>query len=175
MSAETKITRNKVPKKLASPSRWDAYLSCYRRQPPKGYAGTAIFTKRAQCVASKAEEGLSGILQEEDPRIPRAAYVDGHPSTEDCEDLGLDVTELRDLDSEGRVTIADLGLFVLISIYSPNLTNEARGSFKDYFNLLTEARVRALIKAGREVIVAGDLNICSQECVVPYRPSAVAS
>lgn len=103
------------------------------------------------------------MLQSDDPKIPTSAYVDGHPSDEQCAALGLDAAELRDLDCEGRVTVVDLGLFVLISIYSPNLTNEARGSFKDYFNLLTEARVRALIQAGREVVVAGDLNICSQE------------
>lgn len=45
--------------------------------------------------------------------------------------------------------------------YCPNETNDDRLVFKNYFNSLVDRRVRNLIKAGRHVIVVGDLNICA--------------
>lgn len=44
-----------------------------------------------------------------------------------------------------------------VARYCPNLTNEERQQFKDDFNRLVDARVRALVMQGREVIVVGDL------------------
>lgn len=41
--------------------------------------------------------------------------------------------------------------------YCPALTNEDRLPFKNDFNAMVDRRVRNLIKAGREVIVVGDL------------------
>lgn len=46
--------------------------------------------------------------------------------------------------------------------YAPNLTNEERLQFKNDFNKMVDARVRALINKGREVIVVGDL--VSRQC-----------
>ena len=41
--------------------------------------------------------------------------------------------------------------------YCPNETNDERLIFKNYFNQMVDKRVRGLIRAGREVMVVGDL------------------
>jgi AP endonuclease-2 len=161
--AETKITRDKVARQHAILKSYDSFFSSNRRLPAKGYSGTAIFTKRTSCVPLKAEEGISGITQADSKTIPASQHVGGYPSRSELSNLDLDVAELRDLDIEGRATVVDLGLFVLINLYCPNVTNEERMIYKIAFNAVVEARVRALIKQGRQVMVVGDMNICSRE------------
>lgn len=158
MTPETKITRKDITKDMAVLPSFDAFFSSYCRKPPKGYSGTAIFTKKSTCVPVAAEEGLSGLLQEQ-LEIPVEDQVGSYPEPSS---LSLDRQGTRDLDLEGRATIVDLRLFVLINLYCPNQTNEERLVFKDNFNRLLEARIDELIRAGREVIVVGDINICSQ-------------
>lgn len=50
-------------------------------------------------------------------------------------------------------------MFVLFNLYCPNETNETRRPYKMNFLHTLEARVRALMAAGREVIIAGDINV----------------
>ena len=50
-------------------------------------------------------------------------------------------------------------LFVLFNLYCPNETNDTRRPFKMNFLKVLQARVRLLQAAGREVIIAGDINI----------------
>ena len=140
---------------------FDAFFSSYRRPPARGYSGTAVYTRRADCVPAKAEEGLSGIKLDPKAVIAESDRVGAYPSPTA---LDLSLPELRDLDLEGRATVVDFGLFVLINLYCPNQTNEVRLEFKIQFNALVEARTRALIAAGREVIVLGDINICATSC-----------
>jgi AP endonuclease-2 len=150
---ELKITRDKVDRNMACMESFDSFFSFYRRSPPKGYSGTGIFTKRKTVVPLKAEEGISSALLE---FSPSADQIGGYPSSEET---GLTPSEIRDLDLEGRATVVDCGLFVLINLYCPNETNDLRLEFKNAFNLLLESRIRHLIDMGREVIVVGDLNI----------------
>ena len=50
-------------------------------------------------------------------------------------------------------------MFVLFNLYSPNETNDTRRPYKMNFLHALQERVRLLMAAGREVIIAGDLNI----------------
>lgn len=77
----------------------------------------------------------------------------------------MESMDLKSLDAEGRVLTLDFGLFVLINVYCPNdgSTEEdtTRFDYKMAFHRLLEARVRRLIKEGREVILLGDINACA--------------
>lgn len=139
-------------------SSFDSFFSSYCRKPPRGYSGTAIFTKKDVCVPVKAEEGLGGTLQVQQ-KVPPEDRVGSYPSLPALDLSPADVTEL---DLEGRTTIVDLRLFVLINLYCPNQTNEARLIYKESFNALLAARVDALVADGRDVVVVGDINICAQ-------------
>lgn len=57
---------------------------------------------------------------------------------------------------------ADHSLFVLFNLYCPNETNEQRRPYKMNFLRMLQARVEALVAAGREVIIAGDINVMRQ-------------
>ena len=130
---------------------YDSFFSVHR--PAKGIHGTAIFTKRSVTVPLKAEEGLSSTL------IPPTTTerIGGYPSIADI-DLTLD--EMKNLDLEGRTTVCDFGMFVLINLYCPCPTGEdQRTIYKDQFDMMIDERVRSLIRSGRQVIVVGDLNI----------------
>lgn len=136
---------------------YDSFFSSYSRKPEKGYSGTCIFTKKSTTVPCKAEEGLTGLL----PRCNGAETeqpIEGYLSEDDVD---LNEADMMQIDMEGRTTIVDLGLFVCINLYCPNETNEERLDFKLAFNALVEARVLNLVKAGREVVVLGDLNIAA--------------
>lgn len=53
-------------------------------------------------------------------------------------------------------------MFVLFNLYCPNETNDQRRPYKMNFLRMLNARVDALVAAGREVIVAGDMNVIRQ-------------
>ncbi|KAL8286620.1 hypothetical protein RQP46_004148 [Phenoliferia psychrophenolica] len=151
---ETKITRAQTDTLLACMPAYDSFFSFYRRTPPKGIHGTAIFTKRSSLVPLRAEEGIGASLLPVD--VQPADRIGGYPQSSEVD---LTPAEMKDLDTEGRTTVVDCGLFVLINLYCPNTTNEDRLVFKNNFNAMVDRRVRSLIKAGRQVIVVGDLNI----------------
>lgn len=110
-------------------------------------------------VPLKAEEGISGLLPlDRKPEPPSQDELIG--GTLSPESIALNMQDVKTIDLEGRTTIVDLGLFVLINVYCPNETNEERLDFKLAFNAMLEARILNLISLGREVIVLGDLNIC---------------
>ncbi|OCF38997.1 exodeoxyribonuclease III [Kwoniella heveanensis CBS 569] len=67
--------------------------------------------------------------------------------------------EPKRLDMEGRAVVCDFGLFVLFNLYCPNETNDTRRPYKMNFLRCLQERVRLLREAGREVIIAGDINI----------------
>lgn len=50
-------------------------------------------------------------------------------------------------------------MFVLFNLYSPNETNDSRRPYKMNFLHALQERVKLLMSAGREVIIAGDINI----------------
>ncbi|KWU46793.1 DNase I-like protein [Rhodotorula sp. JG-1b] len=142
---------------MACMTAFDSFYSFYRRSV-KGVHGTAIFTKRETVVPIKAEEGIGSSLLPSDMALPNR--IGGYPLSSEVD---MDYATMKDLDLEGRTTIVDCGLFVLINLYLPNLTNAERLVFKNQFNTMVDRRVRNLIKAGREVIVVGDLNICADD------------
>lgn len=53
-------------------------------------------------------------------------------------------------------------MFVLFNLYCPNETNDQRRPYKMNFLRTLNARVDALVAAGREVIIAGDINVLRQ-------------
>lgn len=90
---------------------YDSFFSYYRRTPPKGIHGTAIFTKRATLVPVKAEEGIGASLvsANEDP----SERIGGYPLSSEVD---LSVGDMKDLDLEGRTTVCDVGMFVIINL-----------------------------------------------------------
>lgn len=110
-SPETKITRAQLDKTLACPINFDAFFSFFQRGGPRGIHGTAIFTKRDTCIPLKAEEGIGAAL------VPAALTtterIGGYP---EGTDVDLSFSEMKDLDVEGRTTVCDFGLFVLINL-----------------------------------------------------------
>lgn len=155
---ETKITKKQVTRDMAILPSFDSFFSSYSRKPEKGYSGTCIFTRRSVTIPLKAEEGISGLLPLE--RRPEPSEQDLIGGTLGPDSIALNMQDVRTIDLEGRITMVDLGLFVLINVYCPNETNEERLDFKLAFNAMLEARILNLIRLGREVIVLGDLNIC---------------
>ncbi|GAA5912656.1 hypothetical protein JCM5296_006045 [Sporobolomyces johnsonii] len=154
---ETKITRDQLDHGMACMNAYDSFFSFYSRSK-KGVHGTAIFTKRETTVPAKAEEGIGSALLP--ATMTGSERIGGYPLSSEVD---MDYSTMRDLDAEGRTTVIDTGMFVLINLYCPNETNDLRLVFKNNFNKMVDKRVRGLIKAGREVIVVGDLNICASD------------
>jgi AP endonuclease-2 len=158
--AETKITKDQIDRNMACLDNYDAFFSCYRRTAKgQGIHGTCIYTKRSAVIPLKAEEGLSSTLLPAD--CLSSARIGGYPTVLDT-DLTLD--DLKQGDLEGRTTVVDCGLFVLITVYCPNAgEKEARHIYKEKFNVMLRERVKGLIRMGRQVIVLGDINVTSIE------------
>ncbi|KAG0250084.1 Class II abasic (AP) endonuclease [Mortierella polycephala] len=170
---ETKITRSKLDTDIALVPGYDSYWSFHRTK--SGYSGVVIYVKdHIKLLAT--EEGISGVLSGNisvpSPKPSNGSTsitlensnkkrVGGYPTLEG-ESTAVH-TRFQELDTEGRGLILDFGFFVLFNLYCPNETDETRLPFKmDYYHLL-EARVRELIKEGREVIVMGDMNVVPTE------------
>ncbi len=69
-----------------------------------------------------------------------------------------------EFDAEGRTLILDMGPFVLFNIYFPNGgAGNKRVPFKMAFYDLFLKKVEAFRKAGRHVVVCGDVNTAHQE------------
>ncbi|TFK64761.1 DNase I-like protein [Pluteus cervinus] len=160
---EMKTSRAGLTKSIALPPSFDGFFSFPVRK--SGYSGVATYTRSTLLVPHKAEEGLCGTIQPKPPLSPServsrpSAYPDAVLSAEDADTL-----DFKDLDSEGRVIVVDLGLFVLINVYCPNDGNgtEERDKYKMKFHKILSARVQGLVEVeGREVIVVGDLNACA--------------
>lgn len=160
---EMKSSRQALPRDVALPGKYSSFFSF--PVVKGGYSGVAVYARSSVAVPLKAEEGLSGKLQPKPPlsaeeRIsvsyPSIHDIDAYPNEDELNPPNFDL-----IDSEGRGLVLDFGLFVLINVYCPNETSDARLGFKMNYHMLVEERVRQLIEAGREVIVLGDMNICS--------------
>ncbi|KAG0344978.1 Class II abasic (AP) endonuclease, partial [Podila humilis] len=173
---ETKITRSKLDSDLALVPGYNSYWSFHRTK--SGYSGVVIYVKDHIKLLA-AEEGISGVLSGNiAPPQPLAGSpqpisspsgsvlndkppVGGYPAMET--DDPVVYARLQELDNEGRGIVLDFGFFVLFNLYCPNETDETRLPFKmDYYSLL-EARVRELMKEGRQVMVLGDMNVIPTE------------
>jgi AP endonuclease 2 len=160
---EIKSSRQALPSDVAIPSKYGSFFSFPASKG--GYSGVAIYTKSTSATPLKAEEGLSGKLQPKPVLAAEERISSTYPSVDDIDTYpdedGHRPVSFDALDSEGRGLVLDFGLFVLINVYCPNETSEARTSFKMNYHLMLEARVRQLVKEGRQVIVLGDMNICA--------------
>lgn len=159
-----KSSRSALPRDVAIPGQYTSFFSFPIAKG--GYSGVAIYTKSSTVVPLKAEEGLSGKLQPKPPLTHEERVSPSYPFPDDIEafpdEEGNIPATFDGLDSEGRALVVDYGLFVLINVYCPNETSEARLSFKMNYHLLLQERVRKLVEEEhREVIVLGDINICA--------------
>ncbi|KAF9048923.1 Endonuclease/exonuclease/phosphatase [Panaeolus papilionaceus] len=158
---EMKSSRSLLPKNVGLPAEFDSFFSFPLKKG--GYSGVATYIRRDIAVALKAEEGISGCLEPKPPLTSEeriSAPLSPAGNVEDDDDIIE--TDYKTLDSEGRVIITDLGLFVLINVYCPNdAGTPERGKFKMDFHRVMERRVALLIQQGREVVIVGDLNACA--------------
>ncbi|KAH7885672.1 Endonuclease/exonuclease/phosphatase [Phlebopus sp. FC_14] len=158
-----KTSRSSLDRNVAIPDPFDGFFSFPTNKG--GYSGVAVYTDSRSVMPLKAEEGLSGTLQPKPPftldeRIsrsyPYAHEIDLMPDEQDNTP-----SDLVSLDAEGRALVVDFGLFILINVYCPNETSDARLPFKMNYHFVLQERVNKLINEGKEVIVVGDINICA--------------
>ncbi|KZP01650.1 DNase I-like protein [Calocera viscosa TUFC12733] len=163
---EMKIARTAIDRSIALPGHYDAFFSLPLGKSKGGYSGVAVYTDSRTVKPLKAEEGLSGLLQPKPPLSHQERVSDNYPSAHLLDFIPDDKdhvpSDLMELDNEGRALVLDFGLFVLINTYCPAEASEGRLPFKINFHNMLRERVRILIEEeGREVIVLGDINICS--------------
>jgi len=108
--AETKITRTQIEKGMACMSNYDGFFSFFRRTV-RGIHGTAIYTKRDVVIPVKAEEGIGSALLPATMTVPER--IGGYPLSSEVD---LDYNAMKELDAEGRTTVIDVGMFVLINL-----------------------------------------------------------
>ncbi|CAG8812579.1 20984_t:CDS:2, partial [Gigaspora margarita] len=157
---ETKITLERLEASLAIIPGYDAYFSFAKGKP--AYSGVVTYVKTNSITPVAAEEGITGILN-----VDMKSSFDNNQSLSDTRIrsgiYGLTTNELLDLDSEGRCVILDFQMFVLFNLYCPHESSSERLPFKMNFYQILQARVEALLRAGRQVIVLGDLNVTHKE------------
>lgn len=108
----------------------------------------------------RAGYSFSPPLSPEERVSPSYPYP--HDITAYPDEQGEVPATFEGLDAEGRGLVVDFGLFVLINVYCPNETSDARLLFKMNYHLMLQERVRKLIEEEhREVIVLGDINVCA--------------
>ncbi|KAG1841234.1 Endonuclease/exonuclease/phosphatase [Suillus subalutaceus] len=160
---EMKTSRSSLPRCVALPDDFEAFFSF--PQNKGGYSGVAVYADSRTVTPLRAEEGLSGILQPKPPLTSDDRISRSYPCAHEIElmpdEHGSTPSDFAALEAEGRALIVDFGLFVLINVYCPNETSDARLPFKINFHIMLQDRVRKLMNEGREVVVVGDINICA--------------
>lgn len=74
---------------------------------------------------------------------------------------GMGITEF---DNEGRFLITDFGDFILFNIYFPNgKASKERLKYKMDFNEALLKHLKKLLKAGKKIIICGDVNTAHKE------------
>ncbi|KAK3674308.1 Class II abasic (AP) endonuclease [Recurvomyces mirabilis] len=159
---ELKIQRKDLRDDMVILDGWDCYFSLPKHK--KGYSGVGIYTRNATCAPIKAEEGLLGVLPSPSG-VPYCDLMDeehigGYPNALQVAELGVDPVLL---DSEGRCMVLEFPAFVLFGVYSPANSNGLRDDFRYGFICALDCRIRNLIKAGKRVILVGDLNVSRDE------------
>ncbi|KAF9808206.1 hypothetical protein IEO21_07948 [Rhodonia placenta] len=161
---EMKSSRATLPRDVALPGPYHSFFSFPVNKG--GYSGVAVYANSRKATPLRAEEGLTGMLQPKPPMSPEERVSMSYPLAHDFDPFPDDNGEIDSgfdaLDSEGRTLVVDFGLFVLINVYCPAETSDARLPFKMNFHLLLQERIRKLIeKEHRDVIVVGDINIAA--------------
>ncbi|KAI3398624.1 hypothetical protein diail_8972 [Diaporthe ilicicola] len=159
---EAKIQRKDLTDDMVLVSGWDVFFSLPKDK--KGYSGVAIYTRNSKCCPIRAEEGLTGVLCPPKSAIkfrdlPADQQIGGYPS----EDQLIGPVDQVMLDSEGRCVVLEFPAFVLIGVYVPANRDDTRTDFRMGFMSALDARIRNLAAMGKQVILAGDLNIIRTE------------
>lgn len=120
----------------------------------------AIYTRNSKCCPVRAEEGITGILcppksSTKFRDLPADQQIGGYPR----DDQLLGPVDGAVLDSEGRTVILEFPAFVLIGVYVPATRDDTRTDFRIGFLSALDARIRNLVAMGKQVILAGDLNV----------------
>jgi AP endonuclease-2 len=126
-----------------------------------GYSGVGIYTRQSVCAPIRAEEGLLGVLCAPGSttpycELPESASIGGYLTAAQIAGLGVDPAVL---DAEGRCLVVEFPAFVLFGVYSPANSNGLRDDFRYGFLTALDTRIRNLTKAGKNVILTGDLNV----------------
>ncbi|WOO81987.1 DNA-(apurinic or apyrimidinic site) lyase 2 [Vanrija pseudolonga] len=151
---EHKTRRPQFTKAMACPGVYDCFCVC-------------TYVDSRVCVPLKAEEGITGLLLDDPTSTMKPPWtpeerIGYYPDMNDIDfEDEVDGTPFdpRRLDTEGRSVVIDCGMFILFNLYCPNETNETRRPYKLNFYKVLHERVRLMMAAGREVILAGDMNI----------------
>ncbi|KAL1866071.1 hypothetical protein VTK73DRAFT_4922 [Phialemonium thermophilum] len=160
---ETKIQRKDLRDDMVLVPGWDVFFSLPKYK--KGYSGVAIYTRSAKCCPVRAEEGLTGVLCRPNSttkyrELPPDQHIGGYPRPDQMASSAVDDAAL---DSEGRCLLLEFPAFVLLGVYSPATRDDSRTEFRLAFLAALDARIRNLVALGKEVVVAGDLNIIRSE------------
>lgn len=172
---EAKIQRKDLTDDMVLVPGWDVFLSLpkdKKGEAPRlvplamcltsgvGYSGVAIYTRNSKCCPIRAEEGLTGALHPPKSTtkfrdLPASQQIGGYPR--DDQIVGP-IDEVM-LDSEGRAVVLEFPAFVLIGVYVPATRDDTRTDFRMGFISVLDARIRNLASMGKQVVLAGDLNI----------------
>ncbi|KAK9366488.1 Endonuclease/exonuclease/phosphatase [Lipomyces kononenkoae] len=156
---ETKIQRKDIEEGMAVVPGFESFFSFSRYK--KGYSGVAVYTRNSVCRPYKAEEGITGCLENCDggPNGKKLSY-------RECEnniggyDYLINSSDGQEIDSEGRTLVLDFGKFVLICVYCPANSTGDRSHYRETFLTTLSNRVRQLVEIEmREVVLVGDINI----------------
>ncbi|KAK3635461.1 Class II abasic (AP) endonuclease [Elasticomyces elasticus] len=159
---ELKIQRKDLRDDMVLLDGWDCYFSLPKHK--KGYSGVGMYTRNATCSPIRAEEGLLGVLPSPTGvpyrDLPEGESIGGYPNAFQIAELGVDPDAL---DAEGRCLILEFPAFVLFGVYSPANSNGLRDDFRYGFICALDCRIRNLIRAGKRVVLVGDLNVSRDE------------
>eukprot|EP00898_Chlorokybus_atmophyticus_P006129 jgi/Chlat1/6517/Chrsp45S05995 len=163
---EAKVSSQELDRELAIVDGYDAFFSfCTAKRIASGYSGTATYCRTGSpretssaLLPIAAEQGVTGVLHHKGITGVKQDGTIGHWETvAEC----FATSELQELDSEGRCVVTDHGHFVLFNVYGVCTHGDdlERVQFKlRYFQAL-QKRCEALLAAGRNVMVVGDLNV----------------
>ncbi|KAK0253679.1 hypothetical protein B0A54_14285 [Friedmanniomyces endolithicus] len=159
---ELKIQRKDLRDDMVLLDGWDCYFSLPKHK--KGYSGVGMYTRNATCSPIRAEEGLLGVLPSPSGvpycELPEEESIGGYPSAFQLAELGVDPAVL---DAEGRCLVLEFPAFVLLGVYSPANSNGMRDDFRYGFICSLDCRIRNLMRAGKRVVLVGDLNVSRDE------------
>ncbi|XP_070558543.1 DNA-(apurinic or apyrimidinic site) endonuclease 2-like isoform X2 [Ptychodera flava] len=154
---ETKITHGQLDEASAIVDGYNSYFSLSRGK--QGYSGVATFCRDSASPIA-AEEGLTGRHASSAGKEKVGCYGDLTDFTDE---------ELQSLDNEGRCVITVHKIkdssgnereVAVMNVYCPRYDSEdeKRLRFKLDFYKLLQKRSEALLKAGKHVIILGDVN-----------------
>jgi exonuclease III len=126
-------------------AKWAGSFSAIEACESSARSGTEVLPDMSSAAVEALEakqtegDGLSGEA------VRRASWV-----------------TVGELDAEGRLIAVDFGPIVVINGYFPCAASDARVAYKAAFHDAVSGAVRRLLRAGKEVVLMGDLNVSHQ-------------